>query len=146
MRVATIKVHEKSVVERREKEWRHENRERSRNTILPRDAAMSCVSQKKITALESDPRLWKLFVTPLPFSWLAPASDLVSRRPLPRNVPSWEIMHALVRNSADVRHGSVACLISQGWETREISELSTSLIKIAHVGILPGSSIFHSYR
>lgn len=46
MRVATIKVHEKPVEERRERKNREEGRERSRKTILLRDAAMSCISEK----------------------------------------------------------------------------------------------------
>jgi len=94
------------------------------------------VSQKKITALESDPRLWKLFAaTLLSFScWLRQRSRLSASK----KRPGREIMHAVVQNSADTRHGSVACLISQRYETREISELSTNLIKIARVWILPG--------
>lgn len=96
------------------------------------------VSQKKITALESDPRLWKLFAaTLLSFScWLCQRSRLSTTASKKR--PGREIMHAVVQNSADTRHGSVACLISQRYETREISELSTNLIKIVRVWILPG--------
>lgn len=131
MPVATIKVHEKPVVERREKE-----RERSRKMILLRDAAMSCISEKNYGPRERSQIVEIIRCDSLlSFScWLRQRSRLSTTASKKR--PGREIMHAVVQNSADTRHGSLACLISQRYETREISELSTNLIKTVRVWIV----------
>lgn len=90
MRDATIKAHKKPVEERREREREKERRGEPRE-IAQNDFTSRCRDvlylRKKITALESDPRLWKLFAaTLLPFSSLAPPSAISSLGDLPRSV------------------------------------------------------------
>lgn len=128
MRVATIKVHGEASRERkREKRNGQADRgERSRKTILLRDAAMSYISEK-ITALESDPRLWKLFAARLLSlaGWLPPAISRPLDDQLPRSVLAGKLCARSCEIPFDARLRR-ALNLAGGRETREISELSTN--------------------
>lgn len=127
----------------RKKNGEESRRERSRKTILliVSDAASRClVSRKKNYGPRERSQIVEIIrcdSSPV-LSLASPVISSPDVSQLPRSVLGREIMRAFVRNSADTRHGSVACLISQGHGRREISELSTCLIKTARVWIPPG--------
>jgi len=99
--------------------------------ILLDDAALSYISEKNYGPRERSQIVEIIRSDSSPVLLLALARDLGSRRPLPRIVLTGKLYARsceipLMRDTA-----ALHALISQRWETREISELSTSLIKIA---------------
>ena len=72
----------RKVSRRKEKERTERRAEKDRAKWFYLTMPRCLISQKKIMALESDPRLWKLFAaTPLPFfCWLSPGISTLDDR------------------------------------------------------------------